>query len=81
MARWEDAADDEAQIAATREVASLIEPLALAGGGYLNYAGDAEPLARLRETFGAAKFERLQALKRRYDPQNVFRHNQNIPPA
>jgi FAD/FMN-containing dehydrogenase len=81
MARWEDAADDAAQIAAAREVASLIEPLALAGGGYLNYTGDAEPLARLRETFGDAKFERLQALKRRYDPQNVFRHNQNIPPA
>jgi FAD/FMN-containing dehydrogenase len=81
MARWEDRADDEAQIAAAREVASLIEPLALAGGGYLNYTGDAEPQGRLGETFGDAKFERLQALKRRYDPDNVFRHNQNIPPA
>jgi FAD/FMN-containing dehydrogenase len=35
---------------------------------------------RIRSAFGAAKYERLRALKRRYDPKNVFRLNQNISP-
>jgi FAD/FMN-containing dehydrogenase len=79
MARWEDPGEDERVIAAARELATLLEPWSL-GGGYLNYSGDPEPAARLRAAFGEAKFERLRALKRRYDPQNVFRLNQNIPP-
>jgi FAD/FMN-containing dehydrogenase len=80
MARWEDPAEDERVIAAARELATLLQPWSLGGGGYLNYSGDAEPAARLRTAFGEAKFERLRALKRQYDPQNVFRLNQNIPP-
>jgi FAD/FMN-containing dehydrogenase len=36
---------------------------------------------RVREAYGAAKYDRLQQLKRRYDPENFFRLNQNIPPA
>jgi FAD/FMN-containing dehydrogenase len=31
--------------------------------------------------FGAAKFAKLQHIKTRWDPDNVFHHNQNIPPA
>ena len=80
MARWEDPDRDGTVIAAARELAALLEPWSLGGGGYLNYSGDAEPTARLRTAFGEEKYERLQALKRRYDPDNVFRLNQNIPP-
>jgi FAD/FMN-containing dehydrogenase len=39
-----------------------------------------EPVERVRAAFGDESFERLQALKKRYDPNNVLRRNQNIPP-
>jgi FAD/FMN-containing dehydrogenase len=35
----------------------------------------------VRAAFGEDAFQRLQALKHRYDPGNVLRRNQNIPPA
>ena len=49
-------------------------------GVYVNFLGD-EGADRVRASYGAAKFERLQALKRQVDPENVFRINQNIPPG
>jgi FAD/FMN-containing dehydrogenase len=39
-----------------------------------------EPIERIRAAFGADAFERLRVLKGRYDPENVLRRNQNIPP-
>ena len=47
---------------------------------YVNFLME-EGSERIREAYGTNKFERLQALKRRYDPDNFFRINQNIPPA
>jgi hypothetical protein len=35
---------------------------------------------RIRQAYGADKYDRLKALKRKYDPDNFFRINQNIPP-
>jgi FAD binding domain/Berberine and berberine like len=49
-------------------------------GVYVNYLMDEGP-ERVRQAFGAAKLGRLQALKMKYDPENVFRLNQNIRPA
>ena len=48
-------------------------------GAYTNFMGDASD-ERLRASYGQAKYDRLVALKRRYDPTNVFRLNQNITP-
>ena len=47
---------------------------------YVNFMGDAGD-DRLRASYGDAKYERLVALKRRYDPENLFRRNQNIAPT
>ena len=50
------------------------------GGRYLNFAGlQEEGDAMMRQAFGA-KYDRLVALKRKYDPGNLFRLNQNIRP-
>jgi FAD/FMN-containing dehydrogenase len=46
---------------------------------YVNFLME-EGQERVREAYGAEKYDRLKALKRRYDPDNFFRLNQNIPP-
>jgi FAD/FMN-containing dehydrogenase len=81
MAVWYDARADEQHVEWARETARALEPWSFGGGGYANYMQADEPLERVRAAFGDAAFERLQALKRRFDPDNVLRRNQNIPPA
>jgi FAD/FMN-containing dehydrogenase len=59
-----------------------MEPLAT-GGQYVNFQGQEKPGHRVldpRKVFGAAKYKRLVAVKREYDPDNVFHINHNIPP-
>jgi Berberine and berberine like len=48
-------------------------------GVYVNFLGD-EGDDRIRQSYGPKKYDRLQALKRKYDPDNFFRINQNISP-
>jgi FAD/FMN-containing dehydrogenase len=81
MGTWLDPALDDEYIAWTRETASALEPWSHTGGGYVNYMQADEPIERVRAAFGADRFERLQAVKAKYDPENVLRRNQNIPPA
>jgi FAD/FMN-containing dehydrogenase len=49
-----------------------------ARGVYVNYLGVDESADRVRAAYGAEKYARLVELKNRYDPPNLFRHNQNI---
>jgi len=73
---WQDAADDARLIAASRAFCDTMRPFA-SGGAYLNFTAE----DRVRDAYGAAKYERLVALKDRYDPENLFRLNQNIKPS
>jgi FAD/FMN-containing dehydrogenase len=79
LSMWEDPADTERNIAFTREFSTAMKPWCT-GRAYLNFIGD-EGLGRVEAAFGPEKFARLQALKSKWDPTNLFRHNQNIPPA
>jgi FAD/FMN-containing dehydrogenase len=79
-ATWQDMALDTEYVDWARETAAALEPWSF-GGGYVNYMQADEPIERVRAAFGAETFERLQELKRRYDPNNVLRRNQNIPPS
>jgi FAD/FMN-containing dehydrogenase len=81
MATWQDPALDDEYIAWARATARAIEPWSLSDGGYINYMQADEPIERVRAAFGDEAFERLRALKRRYDPTNVLHRNQNIPPG
>jgi FAD/FMN-containing dehydrogenase len=49
-------------------------------GAYVNFMTPDEGALRVQASYGA-NYERLAAVKRRYDPENLFRVNQNIPPA
>jgi FAD/FMN-containing dehydrogenase len=79
ISMWADAADDERNIAWTRELAGAMKPYAT-GRAYLNFIGE-EGGGRVRAAFGPEKYARLVELKDRWDPENVFCRNQNIRPS
>jgi FAD/FMN-containing dehydrogenase len=78
MAIWADPALDEAQVSWAQAVRDRLRPLST--GGYLNYATD-DAAQTVEDAYGARTFARLRAAKRTWDPDNLFRHNHNIPPA
>ncbi|HLA81062.1 MAG TPA: BBE domain-containing protein [Thermoleophilia bacterium] len=80
---WDEASDDAEQIAWVRDFHAAMQPRA-AEGMYVNFQGGeagTDPLERARSAYGARKLVRLRQLKDRYDPDNVFRLNHNIPPG
>jgi hypothetical protein len=74
----EDDPEGDRHVAWAREFFSAMEPHAR-DRVYLNFLGD-EGADRVRQAYGEQQYERLVALKRRYDPTNLFRLNQNIEP-
>ncbi|WP_439373963.1 FAD-binding oxidoreductase [Bradyrhizobium sp. DASA03120] len=78
VAIWHDPADDDANMRWARELWSAVRPYST-GGVYANNLGD-EGEDRIRDAYGE-NYQRLAALKTKYDPTNFFRLNQNIKPA
>jgi FAD/FMN-containing dehydrogenase len=74
---WTDPRDDERMVAASREFAAAMRPH-VTGASYLNFTPEAH---RVRDAYGEDKYARLVALKDTYDPENLFRLNQNILPS
>jgi FAD/FMN-containing dehydrogenase len=77
---WEDAADSERCIAWTRAAWADMHRFS-DGGLYLNFAGFGEEKEALVRAGYGANYDRLAALKAKYDPGNLFRMNQNIRPG
>jgi len=77
-ARWEDAGDDDRCIAWARDCFAAAGPFAT-GGVYINFMPGDEA-ERVPAAYGA-NYQRLAALKREYDPDNLFRLNQNVRPG
>jgi len=75
---WKDSGEDDKNIKWTRELGDAMKSWAT-GAGYVNYMTDDEGAKRVRATYGS-NYERLVAIKRKYDPTNFFSGNQNITP-
>jgi FAD/FMN-containing dehydrogenase len=79
LSSWEEPAETDRNISWTREFSGAMKPWA-SGRQYVNMIGD-EGVDRVEAAYGPEKFAKLQALKSKWDPTNLFCHNQNIPPA
>ena len=80
VSRWADPAAAERNVIWARATSDAAKPFTN-GRVYVNYIGVGEAPDRVRAAFGPEKFGRLTQVKRQYDPRNVFRINQNIPPG
>ena len=79
IAMWDDPAQEEAHVTWARGLWDALQPHA-ENAVYVNYLGPDDAEDRIREAYGDEHYARLKALKRVYDPANVFRNNQNISP-
>jgi len=75
--RWEDPAKDSECIGWARDLFKAAAPFAT-GGAYVNFMTEEEH-DRVRSAYGV-NYDRLSEVKRKYDPENLFRMNQNIKP-
>ena len=80
-AQWLDPGESERHVHWTRELWQALQPYAT-GGVYVNHIGREEEdgADQVRAAYGA-NYQRLVELKQKYDPTNLFRHNQNIKAA
>lgn len=75
---WQDPSKDDAHVAWGRTVFDALTPFTTAGHYVNDMVESGDDI--VRAIYGDAKYERLVALKRAYDPDNVFRLNQNVRP-
>jgi len=80
VSRWVTPLDAEPNVQWARATSDAVKPFGT-GTVYVNYIGAGESPDRVRASFSPTKFARLAEIKRKYDPTNLFRTNQNIPPG
>ena len=80
LSMWMDPSQDDQNRDWARGFAQAMKSYEV-GTPYPNFIAADEGSARLRSSYGPEKYERLVALKRKWDPDNLFRLNQNIDPA
>jgi FAD/FMN-containing dehydrogenase len=76
---WTRPSDDDANMTWARTMWTRMQRHSN-GRLYLNFPGHGEGETLVRDAFGAQTYERLQRIKGKYDPENLFRMNQNIVP-
>ena len=76
---WSDPSETKRNVEWVRELRAASAPYTT-GRAFLNFLGEEGDL-RVRRALGDDKYERLQRIKDRYDPENLFRLNQNIRPS
>jgi FAD/FMN-containing dehydrogenase len=79
ISQWSDPADSERHVGWARELWSKIEPHA-SGPAMINHLNTEDRPERIRASYGG-NYDKLAAIKRKYDPANFFRLNANILPA
>jgi FAD/FMN-containing dehydrogenase len=79
FAAWTDPAEEPRHVAWLTDAWEALQPLARPEVN-VNFLGD-EGQARIEAAYGPETYMRLVTLKQRYDPTNLFRLNQNIPPT
>lgn len=80
---WQDPSEDERLTAFARRAHALMQPFS-EHGEYVNFLGaelGQQDTDAARQAYGQDKYQHLEAIKNRYDPQNVFRYNHNILPT
>jgi hypothetical protein len=78
IAGWEDPADTDRYLDWIGRFSTALQPYTT-GGVYLNLEGD-EGEDKVRPNYSVEKYAKLAALKAKWDPENLFRLNQNIKP-
>ena len=76
---WRDRAENDPNIAWVRQTWKAMQPF-VSGGVYVNELGDDDGVDRVQMAYGP-NYDRLQQIKAKYDPQNVFSQNANIAPV
>ena len=74
---WDSRSDDDPNIAWTRACWQALKPFST-GGVYVNFLSEDDGSDRIEAAYGKITLDRLSALKRKYDPKNLFRHTKNV---
>ncbi len=80
LTMWMDPSEDDQNVAWTRGFAEAMRPFGIGREAFPNFIPPGEDSSHVRNSYGDDKYPRLVEIKDRWDPDNIFRLNQNIAP-